>query len=330
MKTTPVLPIENNKTKRNRAIAHLWCDKRVVRYFRELWKDDKITSYEYQQLKLVYFAFCEIDSDFAGNRNTENKIELHSLTKMIVTYSGLSIGVASKAMQCLKEFGLIEYKQIREGSRATGTSLEMYEFIAEELNDNFEDAMSRFRNSEIIKSRNYQVTKQNKNDSKESSLYKKEPVVKKSSRTKPVKSSSQLKKSPELFQTKKDTSKHFISMLPRPYQDNEAFIEVWVDYLQSRKHKATQQAVKRIINDLIEGAGSDIAYAIDCFNLTIKKGWVIPYYTLPKKDAKQPEQTTAKREKTRIGPTQEYDYTKDRNYVPDDDMSDIPGLGGRK
>lgn len=159
-------------------------------------------------------------------------------------------------------------------------------------------------------------------------------IAKKSSRTKPPRKSSNStpQNKPELFKTKKDTSKHFISMLPRPYQDNEAFIEVWIDYLQSRKHKATQQAVKRIVNDLIEGAGNNIPFAIESFNLTIKKGWVIPYYTLPNKDVKQPEskQTAPKRKQTSIGPTEEYDYTKDKNYVDDDDMMDIPGLGRRK
>lgn len=91
---------------RNRNVAHLWADKRVMRLLRKELSLDEI---EYKNYRAVYLALCEIDSDFSEN-NKENS-RLHSITKTCATYAGLSEDVVRFYLDQLRKIGLIDYGQ---------------------------------------------------------------------------------------------------------------------------------------------------------------------------------------------------------------------------
>lgn len=65
--------------KRKRDVAHLWADKRIMRFFRR-----NFNKLHYKNLRSVYLALCEIDSDF---RETG---EITNFTRTVATYAGMN------------------------------------------------------------------------------------------------------------------------------------------------------------------------------------------------------------------------------------------------
>lgn len=111
---------------RVRDVAHLWGDKRVLRFFRKNF--EKI---DYKPLRNVYLALCEIDSDFVEERNSKTK-HLHALTKTCSTYAGMDISKVTETLQFLKFIDLIDYgRKIGEGGKTIGSFLIMYKWEGE-------------------------------------------------------------------------------------------------------------------------------------------------------------------------------------------------------
>jgi len=103
---------------RHRNVAHLWADKQVIRFFRKNF-DKK----NYKNLRMVYFALCEIDSDFG------EKKKIKSLGKTIATYSGCSKRIVIKYMKILEDLHLVNRIQIRDSEgNYKGRAIELYKF----------------------------------------------------------------------------------------------------------------------------------------------------------------------------------------------------------
>jgi len=112
--------------RRVRDVAHLWCDKRVMRLFRRLTQIK--AKNEHKHLKLVYVALCEIDSDFSEFRNHPT-YGIKSLTKTCATYAGMEEGAVNAYMKILRRAGLIDYgMRSNEKGQFCGSWLELYEY----------------------------------------------------------------------------------------------------------------------------------------------------------------------------------------------------------
>jgi hypothetical protein len=121
---------ENEHKPRERSVAHLWCDKRIIRWFRKNF--DKRT---YRKLRDVYLALCEIDSDFTEERNKDNKTKhLHSLIRSCVKYTGMDHEIVGKVMQALRDAGFIDYgKKRNEQGHVVGSYLTLYAWESNEF-----------------------------------------------------------------------------------------------------------------------------------------------------------------------------------------------------
>jgi len=108
---------EDKKEKRRRDVAHLWCDKQVLRFFRKGF--DKRA---YRKYRDVYLALCEIDSDF-------NEGKIYNLTKTCGTYTGMDQGNISKILQEFRKNGLIDYgRRKNDQGQIIGSFLVMYKW----------------------------------------------------------------------------------------------------------------------------------------------------------------------------------------------------------
>ena len=107
-------------TPRQRNIAHIWADKRILRFFRKT-----LPKLDYKNVRNVYLALCEIDSDFVEERNSETK-SIHALTNTCVTYAGMDQAIVSQALQYLKIIGLIDYGRKIINGKFAGSYLTMY------------------------------------------------------------------------------------------------------------------------------------------------------------------------------------------------------------
>jgi hypothetical protein len=110
--------------KRHRNVAHFWCDKQVVRFFRE-----RFNTKDYKNLRSIYLALCEIDSDFGEG------VEIRGFTKTVSTYSGTHIDTANPYLIALKRCGLINYQQINENGNFGGTTLQIFKWEMEEQDE---------------------------------------------------------------------------------------------------------------------------------------------------------------------------------------------------
>jgi len=104
--------------KRHRNVAHLWADKRVLRFFR---KCPGLEKKHYKNLRSIYLALCEMDSDFGEG------VKIGGFAKTVATYSGLHEDTIQQYLQILREVGLIEYPQANNG-RFGSRKLEMYKW----------------------------------------------------------------------------------------------------------------------------------------------------------------------------------------------------------
>lgn len=98
----------NDSQPRDRNVAHLWADKRVMRLLRKQLGLDDIA---YKNYRAVYLALCEIDSDFCEDKKENANARLHSLTKTCAAYAGLSENLVIFYMRQLRKIGLIDYGQ---------------------------------------------------------------------------------------------------------------------------------------------------------------------------------------------------------------------------
>ena len=115
--------MENPTKLRQRDMAHLWADKRVLRFFRHTFNKK-----DYKNLRNVYLALCEIDSDFTEERNSDTK-SIHNLTKTCATYAGMDQGNVSEVLQFLRQIYLIDYGIKKDkANRFIGSYLQMYIF----------------------------------------------------------------------------------------------------------------------------------------------------------------------------------------------------------
>lgn len=111
---------------RNRNVAHLWADKRVMRLLRKQLGLDEIA---YKNYRAIYIALCEIDSDFSEDKKENSIPRLCSLTKTCAAYAGLSEGITSFYMQQLRKIGLIDYGQVHgNGGKFSSSFLNLHVF----------------------------------------------------------------------------------------------------------------------------------------------------------------------------------------------------------
>lgn len=103
--------------KRHRNVAHAWWDKRVVRFFRK-----KFDKHHYKNLRSVYLALCEVDSDFGETG------EIRGFTKTIATYAGMSEDTIRPYLRALQKADIIDYEQQNTEGQFGGTALFLYKW----------------------------------------------------------------------------------------------------------------------------------------------------------------------------------------------------------
>lgn len=103
------------KTKRKRDVAHLWSDKRVIRFFRK-----NFNKIHYKNLRSVYLALCEIDSDFQESGT------INAFTKTVAAYAGMNKDTIRPYLRALKNADIINYEQQNAGGRFQSTALSLF------------------------------------------------------------------------------------------------------------------------------------------------------------------------------------------------------------
>ena len=104
--------------KRHRNVAHLWADKRAMRFFRKNFDNP-----HHKNLRSIYLALCEMDSDFGEHT------QIKSFVKTLSTYSGVYKDTARKYLNALHNAGIIDVQQTRnEDGTYADTSLVLYEW----------------------------------------------------------------------------------------------------------------------------------------------------------------------------------------------------------
>lgn len=88
-----------------------WCDKKITRFFRK-----NFSRKHYNNLRAIYLALCEIDSDFH-----EGQL-IRGFKKTLCTYSGRSIETVTKYFYFLEELQLVTAQQIKDDKGHFGTT----------------------------------------------------------------------------------------------------------------------------------------------------------------------------------------------------------------
>lgn len=118
--------------KRSRNIGHAWWDKRVVRFFRK--RFDKL---HYKNLRSVYIALCEIDSDFT-DRSTKESLLIGGFTTTVATYAGMNVDTIRPYLKALHKAYIIDYEQqSTPDGKFSGTRLTMYLWEEDEAEDKY-------------------------------------------------------------------------------------------------------------------------------------------------------------------------------------------------
>jgi hypothetical protein len=104
--------------KRHRNVAHLWADKQVIRFFRHHFENKQ----HYKNLRSIYLALCEIDSDFGED------VEIRSFSKTVAAYAGMDIDTVYPYLKALQKADLIDYWQKNENGVFGQTILKMYKW----------------------------------------------------------------------------------------------------------------------------------------------------------------------------------------------------------
>ena len=130
--------------RRQRNVAHLWADKRVLRYLRKRYKAS-----EYRNLRNVYLALCEIESDFIEELR-EGREGIQGFNKTLQTYSGLKYDTTNKYLKILKEEGAVEVEQIKDesGNFTDRSRVLLYAFpFTEKIGERIE---SDYKNTKVV------------------------------------------------------------------------------------------------------------------------------------------------------------------------------------
>ena len=90
---------------RSRNVGHAWYDKQVIRWFRKTF-----TKIQYKNLRNIYIALTEIDSDFGST-------SINGLAKTIKNYAGISHSISTRYIHFLKEAGFVKIEQQRVGAK---------------------------------------------------------------------------------------------------------------------------------------------------------------------------------------------------------------------
>ena len=112
---------------RKRDVAHIWQDKRIIRYFRKTFP-----SIKHKNIKDTYIALCEIDSDF---HNTEGRM-IPNLTHLTSKYADLSPALVTENLKILKGLNLIDYGRKRDPKtqQIIGSFLQIFLWDDSDLN----------------------------------------------------------------------------------------------------------------------------------------------------------------------------------------------------
>ena len=115
---SPSLEFNETGTKRHRNVAHLWADKQVIRFFRHNFQNKQ----HYKNLRSIYLALCEIDSDFGEG------VEIRSFSQTVATYAGMDVVTVYPYLKALQKANLIDYWQKNENGVFGQTILKMYKW----------------------------------------------------------------------------------------------------------------------------------------------------------------------------------------------------------
>ena len=98
---------------RSRNVGHAWYDKQVIRWFRQ-----SFTKIQYKNLRNVYIALTEIDSDFGSTT-------INGLSNTIKKYAGISHSISTRYIHFLREVGLVKIEQQRIGAKFGPSTMSM-------------------------------------------------------------------------------------------------------------------------------------------------------------------------------------------------------------
>ena len=108
--------------RRHRNVAHLWADKRVLRFLRKHPAFEQLHAKQRRSLQSVYMALCEIDSDFGEGAT------IKGFAKTVATYSGLYEETVGQYLRALQEARLIDFHQTREEGKFGHTGLVLFKW----------------------------------------------------------------------------------------------------------------------------------------------------------------------------------------------------------
>jgi len=92
------------------------CNQEIFKWFRKTFN-----SIQYKNLQLVYFALCEIYSDFQEH-------PIRELSKTIQKYAGVSYRITIPVIYFLEELQLIEIEQQRINKKYSNSVLRLFEW----------------------------------------------------------------------------------------------------------------------------------------------------------------------------------------------------------
>ena len=94
-----------NRSRRRdtRGTTFLWCDKRIIRFFRH-----NFNKKHYKNLRSVYMALCEIDSDFHDTQH------IKGFKKTLSTYAGRSAEIITRYFLFLQELEIVDALPMRD------------------------------------------------------------------------------------------------------------------------------------------------------------------------------------------------------------------------
>ena len=229
--------------KRKRNVAHLWADKRVLRMFRKTF-----SSVDYKNLRTIYLALCEMESDF----HEEGIIK--GFSKTLSSYSGLSDKTVSKYWRMIVKMNLASSRVIREKRTAIGSNLIMYMF--EEDIDYQQLLDSNPTDSEKLDS----------TDSENSESENSDPIRK----NKNTSYSNKKNKNPS---GKKTPFPPFWNFFNDEFQSSKKFRKTWLEWIQHRKEKKSSLTSSTASKQAKALQKRGVKEAVKILDRSIMNGW---------------------------------------------------------
>lgn len=106
-----------------------WCDKELTRFFRK-----NFTKKHYNNLRAIYLALCEIDSDF------QEGTPIRGFKKTLCTYSGKSFEIATKYFYFLEQLELVTAQQTRDEKGYFSQTFLYLSEVEDQLDDYYADS----------------------------------------------------------------------------------------------------------------------------------------------------------------------------------------------